>query len=70
MDSWILEWIVKILEGLELHPEVNEKLELLSALRFSNSDKNPPPYIIIWTKLIADWPSIVNGGYRFLLQAT
>ena len=42
-------------------------------LRFCNSrnkiDKSPPPYIVIWTKLIRGWPSIVNGSWRFALQA-
>ena len=36
--SWILEWIVKSLEGVELHPDADKKAssreELLSALRF------------------------------------
>ena len=75
--SWILEWIVKSLEEVELLPDADEKastrVELLSALRFRNSrnkiDKSPPPYIIIWTKLIRGWPSIVNKGCRFALQA-
>ena len=75
--SWILEWIVKSLEGVELHLDADEKAstreELLSVLRFRNSrnkiDKSPPPYIVIWTKLIGGWPLIVNGGCRFTLQA-
>ena len=75
--SWILEWIVKSLEGVELHPDADEKCssreELLSALRFHNSrnkiDKSPPPYIVIWTKLIGGLPSIVNGSFRFAIQA-
>ena len=29
----------------------------------------PPPYIVLWSKLIGDWPSITNGGCRFALQA-
>ena len=33
-------------------------------------DKSSPPYIVIWTKLIGGWPSIVNGGCRFALQAS
>ena len=75
--SWILEWIVKSLEGVELHQRADEDAttrgELLSALRFRNSrnkiDISPPPYIVLWSKLIGDWPSIVNGGCRFALQA-
>ena len=76
--SWILEWIVKSLEGVELHQQADEDAttrgELLSALRFCNSRNKvdispPPPYIVLWSKLIGDWPSIVNGGCRFALQA-
>ena len=75
--SWILEWIVKSLEGVELHQGADEDAttrgELLAALRFRNSrnkiDISPPPYIVLWSKLIRDWPSIVNGGCRFALQA-
>ena len=51
---WILESIVNSLEGVELHLNIDEKastrVELLSALRFSNCrnkiDKSPPPYIM------------------------
>ena len=72
-----MEWLVKSLEGVELHPDADEKAstreELLSALRFRNSrnklDRSPPPYIVILTKLIGGWPSIVNRGSRFALQA-
>ena len=75
--SWFLEWLLKSLEGVELHPDPDKKAlnheELLSALRFQNArnklDKSPPPYIVIWTKLIGDWLSIVNGGCRFALLA-
>ena len=49
--SWILEWIMKSLEGVELHQSADEKAssqaELLAALRFRDSrnkiDKSPPP---------------------------
>ena len=76
--SWIMEWILKGLEGVELHQSADEKscsrADLLSALRFRDSrnkiDKSPPPYILIWVKLLEGWPSLVNGGYRFALQAT
>ena len=68
---------IRKLEGVELHPDADKKastrVELLSALRVRNSrnkiDKSTPPYIIIWTNLIGSWPSIVNGGCRFVLQA-
>ena len=65
------------LEGVELHPAADEKAqtgeELFSVLRFRDSrnklDKSPPPYIVICTKLIRNWPSILNGGCRYALQA-
>ena len=68
---------MKSLEGVELQQQADEvastQVELLSALRFRNSrnkiDYAPPPYIVLWTKLIGDWPSIVNGRCRFALQA-
>ena len=65
--SWILEWIVKILEGVELHSDADEKAstrgfgiletKLINLLHLT--------YIVIWTKLIGGWPLIVNGGCRF-----
>ena len=75
--SWILDWILKSLEGVELHQQADKNAttrgKLLSALRFRNSrnkiDSSPPPYIVLWAKLLGDWPSIVNGGCRFALQA-
>ena len=75
--SWILKWILKGLEGVEMHQDADEKYnsraELLSALRFPNSrnkiDRSPLPYILIWIRLLGGWPSIVNGGCRFALQA-
>ena len=75
--SWILEWITKSQEGVELHQaaakNASSRAELLAALRFRDSrnkiDKSPPPYILVWIKLQEDWALIVNGGCRFALQA-
>ena len=74
---WILEWILKGLEGVELHQDADKKsssrAELLSTLRFCDSrnkiDRSPLLYILIWIRLLGGWPSIVNGGCRFALQA-
>ena len=52
--SWILEWIVKSLEGVELHQTTDEKscsrVDLLSVLSFQDSrnniDKSPPPPLL------------------------
>ena len=67
---------MKSLEGVELHQRADEDAttrgELLSALRFRNSrnkiDISPPPYIVLWSKLIGDWPSIVNGDVDLLFK--
>ena len=60
--SWIMEWILKGLEGVELHQSADEKscsrADLLSALRFRDSrnkiDRQPPPYNLMWIKLLVD----------------
>ena len=67
---------MKSLEGAELHQDADEKspsqADLFSALRFKDSrnkiDKSPPPYILIWIRLLGGWPLIVNGGCRFDLK--
>ena len=59
--SWILEWIMKSLEGVELHQSADEKAssraELLATLRFRDSRNKinkslPAPYILVWIKLL------------------
>ena len=60
-----------------VHQDADEKsrsrAELLSTLRFPDSRnkivRSPPQYILIWIRLLGGWPSIVNGGGRFALQA-
>ena len=64
-------------QTFQLHQDADDKscswAQLLSALRFWDSrnkiDKSFLPYILIWIKLMGGWPSIVNGGCRFALQA-
>ena len=59
--SWILEWIMKSLERVELHQSADEKAssraELLATLRFRDSRNKinkslPAPYILVWIKLL------------------
>ena len=66
----------KSLAGVELHPDADEKAQTREGLFFGVifSDlrnklvRSPPLYIVIWTKFIRDWPSIINGGCRFAPQ--
>jgi len=74
--NWFLDWLVLSLEGTEFHADSEERavtrIDLLKSLRHRDSrDKlasGPPPYIMIWTRLLGSWPSITQGGCRFLIQ--
>ena len=66
--SWVLEWIAKSLEGVELHKQSDENSatlrELLSALRFRNSRNKinitpPPPVHCLMEKI--NWGLAVNN---------
>ena len=64
------------LEGIEYHPGAEEtaqtREEMIHSLRFRDErDKLceiSPPYIKLWTEILGSWPTITNGGCRFLLQ--
>ena len=66
--SWVLEWIIKSLEGVELHQQADEdattRRELLSALRFRNSrnkvDISPPPPPLHCLMVKINWGLAVN----------
>lgn len=74
--NWFLDWLVLSLEETEFHPDSEDRavtrIDLLKSLRHRDSrDKlasGPPPYIMIWTRLLGSWPSITQGGCRFLIQ--
>ena len=59
---------------MELHQSADEKscsrADLLAPLRFETIGIKliELPHLT-WIKLLGDWPSIVNGGCRFALQA-
>ena len=75
--EWILEWFVKSLEGVESHQgaeeQATDRVSLMKTLRFRNSrnklEKSEPPYILLFSKLLGDWPTITKGGCRYLLPA-
>ena len=75
--EWILEWFVKSLEGVESHQDAEEqatdRVSLMKTLRFRNSrnklEKTEPPYVLLFSKLLGDWPTITKGGCRYLIPA-
>jgi len=74
--NWFLDGSVLSLEGVEFHAHAEfitkTREELLYSLRFCDARDNlcssPLKYIVLWTRLIGSWPSITQGGCRFLIQ--
>ena len=68
---------MKSLEGVESHQEAEEhamdRVSLMKTLRFRNSrnklEKTEPPYVLLFSKLLGDWPTITKGGCRYLIPA-
>ena len=68
---------MKSLEGIESHQDDEEqatdRVSLMKTLRFRNSrnklEKSEPPYVIFFSKLLGDWPTITKGGCRYLIPA-
>ena len=64
------------LEGIEYHQGDEEaaqtREDMIQSLRFRDENEKlchvSPPYIRLWTELLGSWPSLTNGGCRFLLQ--
>ena len=64
------------LEGVEFHQVAEEGArtcdEMIRSLRFRDAHEKlcptPPVYIKVWTQLLGAWPSVTNGGCRFLIQ--
>ena len=71
-----LEFLLLSLEGMEYHQGDEEiaqtREEMVQALRFRDENGKlcavSPPYIRLWSELLGSWPSLTNGGCRFLLQ--
>ena len=74
--KWFLEFLLLSLEGMEYHQGVEviaqTREEMVQALRFRDENGKlcavSPPYVRLWTELLGSWPSLTNGGCRFLLQ--
>ena len=47
--------------------------QMICSLRYrdehSKLSKIPPPSIVLWSRMIGSWPSVMFGGSRFALQA-
>ena len=76
--AWINELISWSLDGVEIHNVDFEKAitreEMILSLRYRYSSESSlmeesPTKVKLWCKLIGDWPSLTNGGCRYLLQA-
>ena len=50
-----------------------DRVSLMKTLRFRNNrdklEKVEPPYILLFSKLLGDWPTITKGGCRDLIPA-
>ena len=72
-----MEWILKSLEGVEVQENDARKAatrsQMVCALRYrderSRLCKIPPPWIVLWSRMLGSWPSVTFGGCRFALQA-
>lgn len=76
--AWINELICWSLDGIEIHnvdfDKAKSREEMILSLRYRYSAESPlmeesPAKVKIWCKLIGGWPSLTNGGCRYLLQA-
>ena len=76
--AWIQELISWSLDGIEIHnidfESARTREQMILSLRYRYSSDSPlmdssPAKVRIWSKLLGNWPSITNGGCRYLLQA-
>ena len=75
--TWFYEWVLKSVEGVEAQEndarEALMRSQMIWALRYrderSKLSKIPPPWIVLWSRMVGSWPSITVGGCRFALQA-
>ena len=69
--TWFNEWILKSEEGVEVQEQdarsALTRFQMICALRYRD-DKIPPPWIVLWSRMIGSWPSLTFGGCRFILQ--
>ena len=75
--TWFYEWILKSVEGVEVQEwnarSAFTRSQMICALRYrdkrSKLSKIPPPWIVLWSRMVGSWPSLTFGGCRFVLQA-
>ena len=76
--AWILELVAWSLDGIEIHnvdfDRARSREDMILSLRYRYSSESSlmdesPAKVKIWCKLLGGWPSLTNGGCRFLLQA-
>ena len=68
---------MKSVEGVEVQEQdarnTLTRSQMICALRYrdeiSKLSKIPPPWIVLWSRMIGSWPSLTFGGCRFVLQA-
>ena len=72
--TWFYEWILKSLEGVEVH-EMDARAaltrsQMICPLRYSEDcsklSKIPSHWIILWSRMVGSWPSITFRGCRFV----
>ena len=72
--TWFYEWILKSVEGVEVQEQdarsVLTRSQMICALRYrderSKLSKIPPPWIVLWSRMVGSWPSLTFGGCRNL----
>ena len=75
--SWFCAWTLVSLQNVEVVPSVlsqaTTRAEAIDALRIRLSDGTlsdaPPSRVLLFQKLLGDWPTVVFGGCRYLHQA-
>ena len=68
--TWFYEWILKSVEGVEVQENYARRAltrsQMICALRYrdkrSKLSKIPPPWIVLWSRMVGSWPSITFGG--------
>ena len=75
--NWFLNLLVTTLEGTEIHDisykTASSRSQLVKCLRFRYSEDSilmdeSPPRVLLWNRTRGDWPSLTNGGCRFIHQ--
>ena len=76
-STWFLDWLLRSLEGVEVHQGVKvsaqTRSEMIRSLRLRDCrDRLEDDTSLLlkgWMDMLGSWPSVTNGGCRILLQA-